>query len=100
MDGLAAPAGLVVQQGKMVAELRPAGADKGDAVRAFMAEPPFAGARPLFVGDDMTDEDAFQAAAELGGGGILVGPGRASAARWRLDDVAGVAGWLGRLAEA
>jgi trehalose 6-phosphate phosphatase len=100
MDGLAAATGLVVQQGKMVTELRPAGADKGDAVRAFMAEPPFAGARPLFVGDDLTDEDAFRAAAELGGGGVLVGTSRATAASWRLDDVAAVAGWLSRLADA
>jgi trehalose 6-phosphate phosphatase len=100
MDGLAAATGLVVQQGKMVTELRPAGADKGDAVRAFMAEPPFAGARPLFVGDDLTDEDAFRAAAELGGGGVLVGTSRATAASWRLDDVAAVAGWLSRLAGA
>ena len=100
MDGLAAATGLVVQQGKMVTELRPAVADKGDAVRAFMAEPPFAGARPLFVGDDLTDEDAFRAAAELGGGGVLVGTSRATAASWRLDDVAAVAGWLSRLAGA
>ncbi len=100
MDGLAQTTGLIVQQGKMVAELRPPGADKGDAVRAFMLEPAFAGARPLFVGDDLTDEDAFCAAATLGGGGVLVGPTRESAARWRLDDVAQVKAWLGRLAEA
>jgi trehalose 6-phosphate phosphatase len=60
----------------------------------MMAEPTFAGARPLFVGDDLTDEDAFVAAAELGGGGILVGPPRETAARWRLDGVAAVAAWL------
>ena len=86
--------GLAVQQGKMVAELRPPGADKGDAVRAFMMEPPFIGARPLFVGDDLTDEHGFAAAAALGGDGILVGPPRDSAARWRLDDVPAVARWL------
>ncbi len=78
----------------MVVELRPPGADKGDAVRAFMSEPDFAGARPLFVGDDLTDEDAFLAAAELGGGGILVGAPRETAAKWRLDDVAAVSAWL------
>ena len=98
MASLASATGLSVQSGKMVAELRPAGADKGDAVRAFMAEPPFVGARPVFVGDDLTDEDAFCAAADLGGGGVLVGPARDSAARWRLPGVAAVAEWLHALA--
>ena len=101
MADVAARTGLSVQTGKMVAELRPAGADKGDALRAMMAEPNFAGARPLFVGDDLTDEHAFAAAAELGGAGILVGPPRETAARWRLDDVAAVAAWLeSQVAEA
>jgi len=86
--------GLTLQQGKMVVEIRPPGADKGDAVRAFMTEPDFVGARPLFVGDDLTDEDAFRAAAELGGAGILVGPRRETAATWRLEDVAAVSAWL------
>ena len=85
---------LVVQRGKMVAELRPPGADKGDALRRLMAEPQFASARPLFVGDDLTDEDGFAAAASMGGGGILVGQARQTAARWRLDDVRAVIGWL------
>ena len=98
MEDLAVRSGLSVQMGKMVAELRPPGADKGDALKAMMAEPPFAGARPVFVGDDLTDEHAFAAAADLGGAGILVGAPRASAARYRLDDVDAVADWLARAA--
>lgn len=100
MEELAERSGLSVQMGKMVAELRPAGADKGDALKTMMAEPPFAGARPVFVGDDLTDEHAFEAAADLGGAGILVGPPRESAARYRLDDVAAVAAWLGEAARS
>jgi trehalose 6-phosphate phosphatase len=65
-----------------------------------MLQSPFAGGRPIFIGDDLTDEDAFHAAAELGGGGVLVGPDRESAARWRLDGVSAVAGWLEDLAAA
>jgi trehalose 6-phosphate phosphatase len=92
--GLAERAGLGVQHGKMVVELLPAGIDKGEAVRRIMAEPPFAGARPWFVGDDLTDEHGFEAAAALGGGGILVGAPRETIARWRLDGVAAVHAWL------
>jgi trehalose 6-phosphate phosphatase len=91
---LAARHGLSLQAGNMVAELLPRGIDKGRAVRRLMAEPPFAGARPLFVGDDLTDEHGFEAAAVLGGAGILVGPVRATAARWRLPGVAAVHAWL------
>jgi trehalose 6-phosphate phosphatase len=94
MAELARGTGLALQQGKMVVEIRPPGADKGDAVRAFMAEPDFAGARPLFVGDDLTDEDGFAAAAAMGGAGILVGPARDTAAHWRLPDVPSAIRWL------
>ncbi|HEX6860579.1 MAG TPA: trehalose-phosphatase [Caulobacteraceae bacterium] len=90
----AATTGLVLQLGSMVAELRTPGADKGASVRAFMSEAPFAGATPVFVGDDLTDEDGFAAAAELGGHGVLVGPGRESAAHYRLEDVEAVLAWL------
>ncbi len=99
VTALAGQSGLEVQKGKMVIELRPPGADKGDAIRAFMTEPEFAGARPLFIGDDMTDEHAFVAAADLGGAGILVGPARPTAAKWRLNNVAAVTEWLGRATE-
>ena len=98
MEDLARRRGLLLQRGKMVAELRPAGADKGDALMTLMREPRFVGARPLFVGDDLTDEHAFEAAAELGGSGILVGPPRQSAARYRLPSVEAVADWLEKAA--
>ena len=91
---LANRTGLALQPGKMVVELRPHGADKADAVRRLMREPPFAGAGPLFVGDDLSDEDAFVAAAAVGGGGIVVGAPRETAAAWGLNDVAAGAGWL------
>ena len=95
MASLAAERGWSVQRGNMVVELRPAGATKGDALRAFMKEPEFAGARPVFVGDDLTDEHAFAAAASLGGAGVLVGPSRDTAAAYRLESVGAVADWLG-----
>jgi trehalose 6-phosphate phosphatase len=100
MADLGARTGLAVQTGKMVAELRPPGPSKGDALIALMAEPPFAGAHPVMVGDDVTDENAFEAAAKLGGAGILVGPPRETAAAWRLDDVAAVGRWLREAASA
>ncbi|MBX3561337.1 MAG: trehalose-phosphatase [Sphingomonas sp.] len=86
--------GFTLQGGKMVAELRADGADKGDAVRAFMMEPGFAATIPVFVGDDLTDEHAFEAVAALGGAGVLVGPERDTAARYRLPSVEAVARWL------
>ena len=88
--------GLTLQPGRMVMELRPPGPTKGDSVKAFMAEPPFAGARPIFLGDDFTDEDGFEAADRLGGFGVLVGPPRTTAARFRLDDVEAALVWLER----
>lgn len=94
MERLAREAGLLVQRGHMVIELRPDGADKGDAVRALMAQAPFAGARPIFVGDDLTDEHGFAVAAELGGAGVLVGVERPSAALYRLPSVGAVTAWL------
>jgi trehalose 6-phosphate phosphatase len=94
METLAGRHSLVVQRGQMVVELRPPGADKGDAVRALMGQDSFAGARPVFAGDDLTDEHAFEAVAAMGGFGMLVGPERPTAARYRLPSVAAVADWL------
>ena len=87
--------GLPLKHGKKVIEVLAAPADKGVAVRALMKAGPFMGRKPIFVGDDVTDEDGFSAAADLGGFGILVGPARESAARYRLDSVKDVHAWLG-----
>jgi len=92
---LAAEHGLVLQRGKMMVEVRAPG-DKGAAVRALAAEAACHGTRPLFFGDDVTDEDGFEAAASLGGAGVLVGAARDTAALYRLDDPAALAAWLDR----
>ena len=91
---LAETTGLMLQAGHMVLELRTPGSDKGGAVTAFMAEPPFAGALPVMLGDDLTDEAGFRAAEALGGFGVLVGPHRATFARYGLRDVPAVMDWL------
>ncbi len=91
---LAAETGLTLQPGNLVVELKTPGTDKGTALRAFMSEPPFTGAVPVMLGDDLTDEDGFSAAAELGGFGVLVGPPRDTAARFGLADVDAVLAWL------
>jgi trehalose 6-phosphate phosphatase len=93
-EALARRGELVLQAGHMVLELRTPGPDKGDAVGAFMANAPFAGARPVFVGDDRTDERGFTAAAERGGFGVLVGTDRETTAAASLADVAAVRAWL------
>lgn len=98
-ERLAESSGLSLQPGKMVFELRVPGADKGAALRAFMAAPPMQGTRPIFLGDDVTDEDAFAAAVALGGHGILIGPPRPTAADYRLPDVAAARLWLEQAAE-
>jgi trehalose 6-phosphate phosphatase len=87
----------MLQRGKCVVELKPAGQDKGTAVETFMREPPFRGRLPVYLGDDATDEHAFGVVNALGGHSIKVGRG-ASRARWRLADVAAVREWLDHLA--
>ena len=95
LSRLAAEAGtgLQLQTGKRVVELKPAGIDKGTAVVEYLAEPPFQGRRPVFVGDDATDEHAFAVVNARGGISVKVGSG-ATCARYRLSDVPAVRTWL------
>jgi len=85
--------GVEVQRGKMVAELKPAGHDKGRAIEAFMHERPFARRVPVFLGDDLTDEHGFRVVERLGGHSIKVGPGP-TVARWRLPNPTAARAWL------
>jgi trehalose 6-phosphate phosphatase len=61
-----------------------------------MAEPPFAGFVPVYLGDDLTDEAGFRAAQEMAGFGALVGSRRPTAAIFGLRDVETARAWLAR----
>jgi len=85
--------GLELQKGKRVMEIKPAGIDKGTAVAEYLAESPFRGRHPVFIGDDLNDEHGFAEVNRVGGISIKVGPGT-SCARYRLPHVAAVRNWL------
>ena len=74
----------------MLWEVRPRGADKGKAVIDLMDRPPFRGRLPVFVGDDVTDEDGIRAATAMGGVGLRV--------QDAFGDAAGVRAWLAAIA--
>jgi trehalose 6-phosphate phosphatase len=80
--------------GKMVAELKPARITKAGALAAYMDEAPFRGRRPVFAGDDITDEAGFTAVKKIGGYGVIVGERKPTAATARLDSVAHLHQWL------
>lgn len=82
-----------IQKGKRIVELRPSGKNKGVAVSEFMAHAPFAGRRPVFVGDDLTDEDAFRVVNQMHGVSIKMGSGRTEA-KFRLRGLADLRDWL------
>ena len=94
-ETLAHSHGWTTQSGKCVVELVEGRSDKGSAVRTLMQDKPFIGARPVFIGDDLTDEKGFEACAEFNGLGILVGSREPTKARYQLPDVASVHRWLG-----
>ncbi len=75
----------------MLWEIRPRGADKGGAVFTLMQRAPFTGRRPIFIGDDVTDEDGMRASRTLGGAGYRVDA--------VFGDTNGVRSWLQRSAE-
>jgi trehalose 6-phosphate phosphatase len=93
LDPALAAQRLEVLQGKAVIEVRRPGADKGAAIRALMAQPPFSGRRPVYVGDDVTDEDAFAVLPEFGGIPVSVGRKFPGVAR-RFEEPAQVRSWI------
>lgn len=84
---------LQLLHGKAVVEVKSAHVGKGLAIEAFMAEAPFAGRRPVFVGDDVTDEPGFVVVQRLGGDAIKVGSGE-TAATHHLPDPTRLRQWL------
>ncbi|GII79634.1 trehalose 6-phosphate phosphatase [Sphaerisporangium rufum] len=104
VQALAARTGLVVEPGRLVLELRPAGMDKGQALRAFLDRR--AARSVLFAGDDLGDLAAFEAVRDCGLPGVTVCSASAEVtALAELADVvvdgpAGVAALLSALAGA
>jgi len=92
---------VAAQPGKMVVELKPASAGKGNVVRRLMGEPPFVGRRPVAIGDDITDEAMFEAANAMGGLSIRVGSDdRPTHALHRIADTASLRAWVAALGHA
>jgi trehalose 6-phosphate phosphatase len=91
---LATDGAFETQFGDCVAELKPAGPTKGRSLRELLALPPFAGRRPVAVGDDLTDEAAFAQAASLGGFGVVVGARRPTHANYALATPVHTLLWL------
>ena len=98
LDTLVAGQDLMVQAGKMVAEVKPTNLDKGTVIARMMETAPFAGRLPLFVGDDLTDEHGFRAVLAMGGTAIKVGEGATIASR-HLTDTRAVRAFLDHLCQ-
>jgi trehalose 6-phosphate phosphatase len=76
-------------------EIGPQIASKGKAVQYLIENYPWAGALPVFLGDDDKDEEAFEVIQSLGGISILVAPApRPTFAQYRLEDTQAVRRWL------
>jgi trehalose 6-phosphate phosphatase len=88
--------GVRLCHGRQVVEVVAGHSNKGAAVTAFLAGPPFRNRLPVFIGDDVTDEDGFAAVHRHDGLSIKVGDG-STIARHRLADPEIVFNWLNEL---
>jgi len=84
-------------EGKMVVEAKRGDVNKGTAITDFMTAAPFLGRTPVFLGDDVTDEDGFRIVAGLDGVPVKIGDGFTDAP-FRLAGSRAVMDWLHRLA--
>lgn len=83
-----------LQHGNHMVELIPAGTDKGRALATLLASEPFAGRQPWMLGDDLTDEHAFEEVNGCGGVSVIVGARRPTHANFAIDDPRAVRAWL------
>jgi trehalose 6-phosphate phosphatase len=90
--------GYTLQHGNHVIELKPAGFDKGGALTTLMTSAPFRNRQPWMLGDDLTDEHAFEETNALGGVSVIVGTRRPTRANFALPDPSAARSWLHALA--
>ena len=64
-----------IQSGKAVAEILPASSGKGPVIETFLQAEPYRGRCPIFIGDDVTDENGFKSVNAHDGLSVRVGPG-------------------------
>ncbi|RUW97254.1 MAG: trehalose-phosphatase [Mesorhizobium sp.] len=94
------PVGYRVLAGNAGVELMPLEAAKGAAIRRFLDLPAFEGRRPVFLGDDTSDENGFEAVNEMDGISIRIKPRGPTAARHALADVGEALAWLGAASQS
>jgi trehalose 6-phosphate phosphatase len=92
--------GYELQPGHLVLEFKPAGMDKGRAVRELLARAPFTGRVPVYLGDDLTDEHAFARINQRHGLSIRVGAREPTLAGFTLPGPAAAEAWLIRVLDA
>jgi trehalose 6-phosphate phosphatase len=86
-------------EGKMVFEIAPQQHNKGEAIRQLLEAPAFSGRQPVFIGDDVTDEDGFVVVNAMRGLSIRVGEEKPTAARYMLNNVGEVRDLLQTIVE-
>jgi trehalose 6-phosphate phosphatase len=85
-----------VLPGKCVCEIKHSGFNKATGVMELMTHEPFRGRRPIFIGDDVTDEAVFAIMPDLHGLAFSVGR-RATGVADHFDEPRDVREWLARL---
>src|SRR5690348_4628183 len=85
-----------VLPGKCVCEIKHSGFTKATGVRELMMHEPFRGRRPLFIGDDITDETVFAIMPDFDGVAFSVGR-RAHGVAGHFDSPADVREFLAQL---
>ena len=81
---------LTFLKGKEVLEVKPLSHNKGTAISYFMRTKPFTKRRPIFIGDDVSDEDGFETVNKKGGWSVRVGNYKRSKANFFLPNVKSV----------
>ena len=87
-----------VLPGKCVCEIKHSGFNKASGVLELMTHEPFKGRRPIFIGDDVTDESVFAIMPDLGGLAFSVGR-RAKGVAGHFDEPRDVREWLAHLVD-
>lgn len=90
------PGSVDMLSGKAVIEIKQTGFNKASAVAELLRIAPFTGRRPIFIGDDVTDEPVFPVLGQFGGFGFSVGR-RVRCAEGCFERPADVRNWLERV---